>query len=142
MAESTLWWLATGAAVGIELVTGTFYLLMFAIGTAAAALAAHAGAGMATQLVVGAVVGGGAVAALHQIRKRRPGDPSVRAMRSVNLDVGETVMVDAWQADGTAQVKYRGANWTAVYREGGMPSSGMHRVTELVGSRLLLEKVS
>lgn len=141
MAESTLWWLATGAAVGIELVTGTFYLLMFAIGTAAAALAAHAGAGMTTQLIVGAVVGGGAVVAWHQIRKRRPGDPSVRSMRSVNLDVGETVMVDTWQADGTAQVKYRGANWTAIHREGVAPTSGPHRVSELVGSRLLLEKV-
>ena len=142
MAESTLWWLATGAAVGIELVTGTFYLLMLAVGTAAAALAAHAGAGMTTQLVVGALVGGGAVAALHQVRKRRPGDPSVRAMRSVNLDVGEIVMVDAWQVDGTAQVKYRGANWTAIYAAGVTPSSGPHRVTELVGSRLLLEKVT
>ena len=142
MAESTLWWLATGAAVGIELVTGTFYLLMLAIGTAAAALAAHAGAGMTTQLIVGAVVGGGAVAAWHQMSKRRPGDPSVRSMRSVNLDVGETVIVDAWQLDGTAQVKYRGANWTGIHREGVAPTSGAHRVSELVGSRLLLEKIS
>jgi membrane protein implicated in regulation of membrane protease activity len=142
MAESTLWWLATGAAVGIELVTGTFYLLMFAIGTAAAALAAHAGAGMTTQLIIGAVVGGGAVVVWHQIRKRRPGDPSARSMRSVNLDVGETVTVESWQVDGTAQVKYRGANWTAIHPEGVTPTSGPHRVTELVGSRLLLEKVS
>ncbi len=142
MAESTLWWLATGAAVGIELVTGTFYLLMFSIGTAAAALAAHAGAGMTTQLIVGAVVGCGAVVAWHQIRKRRPGDPSVRSMRSVNLDVGETVMVDAWQPDGTTQLKYRGANWTGIHPAGVTPTNGPHRVSELVGSRLLLEKIS
>ena len=141
MAESTLWWLVTGVAVGIELMTGTFYLLMLAIGTAAAALAAHAGAGVTTQLLIGAVVGGGAVVLWHQMRKRRVGDPSVRSMRSVNLDIGETVMVTAWQNDGTAQVKYRGANWTAIHRAGVMPTAGAHRVSELVGSRLLLDKI-
>ena len=28
MAESTLWWLATGGLVAVELLTGTFYLLL------------------------------------------------------------------------------------------------------------------
>ncbi|TNF61541.1 MAG: NfeD family protein, partial [Burkholderiales bacterium] len=43
MADSTLWWLMTGAAVVLELLTGTFYLLMLAIGLAAGAVAAHLG---------------------------------------------------------------------------------------------------
>lgn len=141
MQESTIWWLVTGAAVGLELVTGTFYLLMLAVGTAAAALAAHAGATTTVQLVVGALVGCGAVVAWHQIRKRRVDDPSVRSLRSVNLDVGETVMVDAWQPDGTTSVKYRGANWTGIHRDNVVPAAGMHKVSELVGNRLLLEKI-
>jgi membrane protein implicated in regulation of membrane protease activity len=62
-------------------------------------------------------------------------------MRSVNLDVGETVMVSSWQNDGTAQVKYRGANWTAIQRPGIMPATGTHRVSELVGNRLLVDKI-
>ena len=45
MAESTIWWLCAGAAVAVELLTGTFYLLMLATGLAAAAVAAHLGAG-------------------------------------------------------------------------------------------------
>ena len=36
MAQSTLWWLLAGTAVGVELATGTFYLLMLALGLAAA----------------------------------------------------------------------------------------------------------
>jgi hypothetical protein len=32
MADSTVWWLLAGAAVAVELLTGTFYLLMLAIG--------------------------------------------------------------------------------------------------------------
>ncbi len=139
MAEFTIWWLLAGAVVAVELLTGTFYLLMLAVGMSAAALAAHAGAGTVVQLVTAAVVGGGAVVAWHWVKRRRPGDPSARADRSVNLDVGELVMIDAWNTDGTAQVKYRGATWTAVHRTGLTPSVGMHRVAELVGSRLLVD---
>ena len=50
MSDSTLWWLLAGAAVALELFTGTFYLLMLAVGMAAAALAAHAGAGTPASL--------------------------------------------------------------------------------------------
>lgn len=141
MADSTLWWLLAGALVALELLTGTFYLLMLALGAAAGALVAHAGAAHTAQIVVAALVGLGAVLGWTWLKRRRPGDPSVRAQRSVNLDVGELVQVDAWHADGTAQVKYRGASWTAVLPEGATPAPGTHRVTELVGSRLLVEKV-
>lgn len=141
MADSTLWWLITGIVVAAELLTGTFYLLMLAIGLAAGALTAHAGGGPTTQLVVAAIVGGGAVAAFYQLKKRRPSDPSARADRSVNLDVGETIHIESWNPDGSASVQYRGATWTAIHRPGLTPSPGAHRVAELVGSRLLVDKI-
>ena len=141
MSESTIWWLLAGAFVAFELVTGTFYLLMLAVGMAAAALAAHAGAGIVVQLLVAALVGGGAVVVWYQVKKRKPTDPSARADRSVNLDVGEIVQIEAWNPDGTANVRYRGSNWTAIHRSGVIPSAGAHRVSELVGSRLLVDKV-
>ena len=139
MEESTIWWLLAGITVAVELMTGTFYLLMLAIGLAAAALAAHLGLPTAAQIVMAALVGGGAVVAWYFIKLNRSGVPSVRADRSVNLDVGETVQVDGWNADGTATVKYRGASWTAIHRPGITPSTGLHRVAELVGNRLLVD---
>ncbi len=141
MEVSTIWWLLAGAAVVVELITGTFYLLMLALGMAAAAIAAHLGLPPTAQLVIAAAVGGGAVAAWHQIKKPRPGDPSARADRSVNMDVGETVQIDSWNSDGTTTVKYRGANWTAIHRPGVTPATGTHRVAELVGNRLLVDPV-
>ncbi|MEK9953176.1 MAG: NfeD family protein [Curvibacter sp.] len=141
MADTTLWWLAAGILVAAELVTGTFYLLMLALGLAAGALAAHAGLAGTVQLVVAALAGGGAVSTWYLLKRRRPGDPSARAERSVNLDVGETVQVEAWGADGSASVRYRGASWTAIHRPGVQPQPGTHRVIELVGSRLLVEKI-
>jgi membrane protein implicated in regulation of membrane protease activity len=141
MADSTLWWLLAGAAVAIELFTGTFYLLMLAVGMVAAALAAHAGADITVQLVVAAVVGSAAVVGWYFIKKRRAGDPSVRSLRSVNLDVGEVLQIDEWLSDGTASVKYRGAQWTVIQRPGNAPTPGSYRVAELVGNRLLVDKV-
>jgi membrane protein implicated in regulation of membrane protease activity len=140
MSDSTLWWLLAGSAVALELFTGTFYLLMLAVGLAAGAVAAHMGAGMVAQVVTAAVVGSAAVAACYLVKRRRPSDPSVRAMRSVNLDIGEMIQIDEWQSDGTASVRYRGAQWTAIQRPGNAPTPGAYRVAELVGNRLLVEK--
>ncbi len=141
MPESTIWWLLTGVAVAVELLTGTFYLLMLAIGLAAAALAAHSGASTTLQLVIAALVGGGAVGVWHLKRGRLPRGPAASANRDVNLDVGATLHVDAWNADGTANVKYRGANWTVVPAEGAPQTSGAYRVREVIGSRLVVEKI-
>lgn len=137
----TLWWLATGVVIIAELMSGTFYLLMLSIGLAAGAIAAHLGVSGVAQVIVCAVVGSGAVFAAYWIKRRRPGDPSARADRSVNLDVGERVQIDAWAPDGTAVVKYRGANWTAIHQPGVTPEAGLHRVVELVGNRLMVEPV-
>ncbi|MBA4263776.1 MAG: hypothetical protein C0453_01725 [Comamonadaceae bacterium] len=141
MSDSTLWWLLAGSAVALELFTGTFYLLMLAIGLAAGALAAHAGIGSAMQLVIAALVGSAAVFACYLFKRRKPADPSVRSMRSVNLDIGEVLQIDEWRSDGTASVQYRGAQWTVIQRPGNAPTPGAYRVAELVGSRLMVDKV-
>lgn len=141
MAESTLWWLLTGTAVAVELVTGTFYLLMLAIGLAAGALAAHGGAAITAQIVTAAVIGGGAVFGWYLKRGRDPARPAVSANPDVNLDVGEIVQVDAWKPDGTATIKYRGANWTVVPENEATRMPGPHRVRRVVGNRLVVEKI-
>lgn len=141
MAESTLWWLLAGGAIVAELVTGTFYLLMLALGFAAAALASYAGGSTVLQTLVASVVGGGAVAVWHRVRSKHPKNLPASANPDVNLDIGETVQVYAWNADGTAQVHYRGANWTVLHRPGNVPTAGPHRVAEVIGNRLLVDKL-
>lgn len=140
MAQSTLWWLLAGAAVGIELVTGTFYLLMLAIGLAAAAIASHMGLPLTWQLVAAAIVGGGAVVLWHFLRGDQASKVPAQSNADVHIDIGEPVFVDDWKADGTANVKYRGSNWAAI-TYGSAPSAGQHRIKELLGNRLVLEKI-
>ena len=118
MAESTLWWLATGSLVAVELLTGTFYLLMMALGLAAAALAAHAGLPVTGQWVIASLVGGGSVLVWHRYRRGQPTGSPAQSNPDVNLDVGAVVHVDTWQPDGTAAVQYRGAHWDAALLAG------------------------
>lgn len=141
MSDSTIWWLLAGVAAGLELFSGTFFLLMIALGMVAAALAAHAGAGFALQLVSAAVVGSAALVAWYLVRKRRQSIPSVDALHSASLDVGEVVYIEEWLPDGTARVKYRGAQWSAIQQPGLTQQTGTHRVVELVGNRLRVEKL-
>ena len=92
-------------------------------------------------MIVAAVIGVGAVLVWYAIQRKRPPAPPTEANRDVNLDIGETVQVDAWNPDGTATVRYRGAQWTVIQRAGRTPSTGEHRVVEVVGSRLVVDKV-
>jgi len=142
MADSTIWWVLAGAAIAVELLTGTFYLLMLSIGLMAAAIAAHMGATAPLQLVVAAVVGGGFVVAWRRYKQKTPSAAPASANRDVNLDVGETVQVDTWGPDGTSSVKYRGANWNVSLAAGASPIPGLHRIVEVVGSRLVVERLS
>jgi membrane protein implicated in regulation of membrane protease activity len=140
MSEPTYWWLLTGALIVVELLSGTFYLLMLAIGTVGAALAAHSGLPLVAQIVISAALGGGAVVAWHWRKSASRGEPPAQSNPNVNLDIGETVHIASWNVDGSANVQYRGANWTAIHRPGIVPSVGPHRVAELVGNRLLVDK--
>ena len=140
MNEATLWWILPGMLVAMELMSGTFYLLMLAIGGAAAALAALAGVGLTGQLVSAAVVGGLAVILWSRYRQRQhPTNPD--SAQDLHLDIGETVQVQAWDAEGTTQVKHRGALWTAISAPGASPEPGLHRIEAVVGSRLVLHKI-
>jgi membrane protein implicated in regulation of membrane protease activity len=134
----TLWWLAAGVLVVAELLTGTFYLLMLALGCGAAALAAHLGQGGAVQLLAAAIVGGGATVAWHLRRARAPKAAPAASNRDVNLDIGELVHVEAWGDDGLARVQYRGAGWSARFAGSGTPVAGEHIIVAIEGSRLSL----
>jgi len=141
MANSTVWWLIAGTAIVVELLSGTVYLLLLAAGFAGAALSAHLGFGIVTQLIVASVIGVGSVLVWYSIQRKRPPAPPTGTNRDVNLDIGEIVHVEAWNADGTATVRYRGAQWTVVPPAGRTPSIGEHRVVEVIGSRLVVDKV-
>jgi membrane protein implicated in regulation of membrane protease activity len=138
LSTATFWWVAAGVAVAAELATGTFYLLMVALGLAAAALAAHLGLALNGQIVAAALVGGGCTALWHWHRARQPRSAPSHENRDVNLDIGERVHVAAWASDNTARVQYRGSTWTARLAPGTQAAAGEYRVQAVEGNWLVL----
>ncbi len=143
MNASTFWWMATGALVIAELLSGTFYLLMLSLGAAAAALAAHAELDMTTQVITAALVGGAAVVLWNLKSKHRPAGADATDTH-IHLDIGATVHVDAWDEQGLSHIKHRGAVWAASCQTHALAhplESGLHKIVAIEGSRLVLEKI-
>lgn len=140
MNDFTLWWLLGGALVAAELATGTFYLLMLAIGASAAALSAHLQFNLTTQIVVGSVVGGMAVV-LWRSYQNRVSQANPQEHASQHLDIGEKVEVTHWNEQGIAQVQHRGSSWRAMCVEGHSQDIGVYQITDIQGNTLMLKKV-
>jgi membrane protein implicated in regulation of membrane protease activity len=143
MDSATFWWVAAAALVIAELLTGTIYLLAVATGGIAGALLAHAGGSLTMQIVAAAAVGTITTLLWHfsKARQRRSEVAPAQANSDVNQDIGAQVQVDAWNSDGTAQINYRGAQWTVMAMQGAERVSGLHRVKEVVGNRLVVEHI-
>ena len=139
---STWWWIAAGALVVGELATGTFYVLMLAIGCVFGALAGYVSGEFFTQVVVAVVVGGAAVLTWDRKRKRGPARVPAAANRDINLDIGEPVQVDGWNADGTARVPYRGSAWNVRYIGEGEAVPGPHVISEVRHNELALRRAA
>ncbi|SAK54065.1 NfeD family protein [Caballeronia ptereochthonis] len=138
MATSGLfWWVSAGVLIVLELFTGTFYLLMVALGFIAGGIAHAMGALPHVQFGAAALV---ALIAVVVLRRSRFGnwkrsDASHDA--NVNLDIGATVQVDEWH-DGRARTMYRGAQWDVELAPGETEGARWYRITALDGNRLVV----
>jgi membrane protein implicated in regulation of membrane protease activity len=132
------WWVGAGVLIVAELMTGTFYLLMIALGFLAGALAWEFGAPLDLQLAIAAVVGLIAVIALRRSRfgrLRRRTDASRDP--GVNLDIGESLNVASWQ-DRRARVMYRGAEWDVELAPGEPEDARHYEIKAVRGSCLIV----
>lgn len=119
--DAYLIWLLVGLAlVIVELLTGTFYLLVLGVAAFASGAAAWLGGGFAAQSIVGAVVALAGAYAVHAYRARNA------ARQMAPIDAGQPASFEAWvdQAAGLARVRYRGASWDARVEAGEAPQPG------------------
>ncbi len=114
MDEDFLWAILGLTLVIVELLTGTFFLLMLGIAAFGAALAAWLGQPFGVQAVVAAAIAGAGCYGVHVYRVKNA------KSQMAPLDAGQPASFEAWldQGAGRARVRYRGASWDAVV-EGG-----------------------
>ncbi|GIZ51207.1 NfeD family protein [Noviherbaspirillum aridicola] len=134
-----IWFALAGALVVFEMLSGTFYLLMIAIGLAVGGTAALAGLDPTLQFLLAGVTGVIATFVLYRSRAGR-GAPAPSARNpDINLDVGQALTVGAWNSDGkTARADYRGAAWDIELEPGSEPVPGKFVIREVRGSRLVV----
>src|SRR5688572_22918998 len=108
--DHSLVWAVTGLVlVIVELVTGTFYLLMLGVAAFGAALAAWLGLPFSAQTVVAVLVSAIGCYGVHAYRARN------RAQQMAPIDAGMPASFESWLDAGArlARVRYRGASWDA-----------------------------
>ncbi|MFL6717818.1 MAG: NfeD family protein, partial [Burkholderiaceae bacterium] len=128
-------WLAlAGILVILEMFSGTFYLLMIALGMVAGALAAWLNLSAEVQILLAALVG--AMAALG-LRRRRPRRTDSARDPNINLDIGQSLHVSHWH-EGAARAMYRGALWDVELAHGAQARAGQFVIREVRGSRLIV----
>lgn len=95
--------------ITVELLTGTFYLLVLAVAAFGAAAAAWLGQGLALQAVVAAILAGIGVYGVHLYRAKNAAD------QMPSIDAGQPASFEHWvdRSAGLARVRYRGASWEA-----------------------------
>ena len=110
MDEDFLWAILGLTLVIVELLTGTFYLLMLAIAAFGAALAAWFGQGIGVQAVVAALIAGAGCYGVHIYRARNA------QHQMAPVDAGQPARFENWVDQGArlARVRYRGASWDAL----------------------------
>jgi membrane protein implicated in regulation of membrane protease activity len=131
------WWVGAGVLVVLELISGTFYLLMIALGCVAAAIAHLAGASADLQFAVAAGVALAAVLLLRRSRFGRRTRKEASKNPDVNLDIGQTLSVPAWH-ERRARVNYRGAAWDVELAAGEPEDAQLYEIAEMRGSCLVV----
>jgi membrane protein implicated in regulation of membrane protease activity len=133
------WWWSFALALAIfELLSGTFYLLVFAAGCVAAGGVAALGAPVWTQFLAAAVVSLAGAAWIRHSRAGAPEPAPAGRNPDVVADVGERVRVDAWGSDGRARIQYRGTQWNVELADGETAVPGDYTIHEVSGNRLIV----
>ncbi|MBS4099017.1 MAG: NfeD family protein [Sulfuricella sp.] len=133
MADYVYWFIAALVLFGLEMASGTFYLLVLGIALAIGGGAALIGLGTPLQFVFAALA---AVTGTLLLRLRKSTNPDDAATQS--LDIGQAVQILSWHDNGTARAHYRGAEWDAEAESPDTPRDATLYIKALRGSTLIL----
>jgi len=136
-------WIWLGTAVvfvlGEAAVAGSFFVLPFGVGAAAAALLAFAGVGVGLEWLAFVVVSGGSAAALRPIARRLDAGTPVLGVGAKRWQ-GETAVVLRDIPAGSAEtglVRVGREEWRAESVDGSAIATGtIVRVVDVIGTRL------
>lgn len=114
LGNGVLFWVVLAVVLlGVEMFTGTFYLLVLAVAAGMAALAAWLGATLPVQIILALLAGVVGVILIWRWHKKRKLANLAADSALNNMEIGRSVVWRGTNAEGTWQVFYRGALWQA-----------------------------
>ena len=128
-----IWMIIGFALVIVELITGTFYLLMLGVAAFGGAAIAYAGQGFVVQALVAVLLAAAGCYGAHVYRAKNSKE------QMVSVDAGQPANFEHWvdQGGGLARVRYRGASWDAkVDGAGELLAGALLYVMRIEGHRL------
>jgi len=132
MAIYVYWFLLAVILLGLEMASGTFYLLVLSIALAVAGFAALMGFALPLQYAMAAITGVIGVVIL------RLGKGSLSDAGNQSLDLGRAVKILSWHDGSKARVMYRGAEWDAELDTPQAAHDGEFYIKAIQGSVLIL----
>jgi membrane protein implicated in regulation of membrane protease activity len=133
MAPYVYWFLLALILIALEMMTGTFYLLVLGIALGVGGCAALFGLNQPLQFTLSAVSGIVGTIILRRIRRAR-----IAATPHQSLDIGQPVQAVHWRDDGTGRAQYRGSEWDAESEVANMPRDVPLYIKAMRGSTLIL----
>lgn len=134
MAAYWIWWIAAAALIAVELLTGTFYLLVVGLAVGCGGIAALFAAPVPLQWLIAGVLG---VIGTMWLQRWKRGI-AAKTPQQQALDIGGQVQVLSWGPDRTARVAYRGSTWDAELAAPDTPKVETMYIAGLRGSVLIL----
>ena len=112
MANHLIWLVLGLLLITVELMTGTFYLLVLGLGALIAAALGFLGGSFSAQALGASLVTVVGIVAVNRLRRN---NNNAQPAMSDYIDFGQPVVFERWtnEAAGLARVSYRGTTWDA-----------------------------
>lgn len=131
------WFLLAFALLGLEMLSGTFYMIVFSIAAATAGIAAYFHFSVTVQLIGAALV---AVIGISALRTWKAANMPAGSVADRNPNIGQMVQVESWREDGTLRVQHRGSQWDAELESTDTPRDVPLYIKDQRGSVLILSR--
>lgn len=133
--EAYVWWAVAGIGlIIVEMVTGTFLLLVLGLACFGGALMGWFGFSFWIQVLIAVALASIGMIMVSKFRGKVAGAKT----DNQSLDIGHTVILESWvsEADGVAKVRYRNATWDAKVEGERTPGGTVFYIQSVDGNTL------
>ena len=133
-----LWFIATIAILGAEMLIGTYYLLALACGALVGGLTAYFSHTIDHQFTAAGIATFVSIIGTYYYKRAKRGKEAKLKLNPNCLDAGAVITVNKVNADGSGSTTYRGASWQVLCTNGDLVKDLNYTILDIKGSVLIV----